>query len=121
MMKRSSLKLGAGLVALMAVGAGGGQAVAQTRGAPSSGTATQLAFELAMAQVATTGDSVPAPAPAPATTSGTGRPKVAIGKDGLVDGGAYIEADQIERTDDDLVMAYGHVEMRYKGKTIRAD
>ena len=120
-MKRSSLKLGAGLVALMAVGAGGSQAVAQTRGAPSSGTATQLAFELAMAQVATTGDSAPAPAPAPATTSGTGRPKVAIGKDGLVDGGAYIEADQIERTDDDLVMAYGHVEMRYKGKTIRAD
>ena len=120
-MKRSSLKLGAGLVALMAVGAGGSQAVAQTRGTASGGgTVTQLAFELAMAQVAGTDAAAPAPAAASEQTAGS-RPKVLIGKDGLADGGAYIEADQIERADNDMVLAYGHVEMRYKGKTIRAD
>lgn len=43
------------------------------------------------------------------------------GSDGLADGAAYIEADQIVTEDDKTLTATGEVEMRHKGTTIRAD
>ncbi len=43
------------------------------------------------------------------------------GADGLLLGGAYIEADNMRELKDKTVIAYGHVQMRYKGKTIFAD
>ncbi len=43
------------------------------------------------------------------------------GPDGLLLGGTYIESDNFRELDDKTVIAYGHVQMRYKGKTIFAD
>src|SRR5690606_30171921 len=43
------------------------------------------------------------------------------GNDGLADGAAYIEADQIRTDEDKTIKATGQVEMRHKGTTVRAD
>ncbi len=43
------------------------------------------------------------------------------GADGLLLGGAYIESDNMRELQDKTVIAYGHAQMRYKGKTIFAD
>ncbi len=150
MMKRYSLKVGAGLISL-AMGAGiVSPVLAQTRlmtvgegaQATAGGTATQLAFELAMtqadthlstgselsfemamAQAALAGNGMPAPvmATAPGQTTRALAGPDGVGPDGLVPGGAYVQADQIETPDSDTVIARGHVEMRYKDRIIRAD
>jgi len=126
-MKRRSLKLGAGLVALATVGAGGSQAMAQSR--PAGTTLTDLAFAMAMMQtLPSNAENTSLPAnltPAPK------RQRIEAGQDGLPDGAAYMEADQIQRSDngtkdtegntDNTVIGYGNVVMRYKDRTIRAD
>lgn len=126
-MKRYPLKLSAGLVSL-AVGAGiGGCAHAQAR--ESAGgrmvTGTQLAFELAMAQAgaaqAGAAQAVAAQTP-PAAALAQPRATATIpGPDGLTEGAAYIQADQLQSTDDDGILARGNVEMRHKERIIRAD
>ncbi|MBW8881047.1 MAG: LPS-assembly protein LptD [Asticcacaulis sp.] len=103
MMKRYSLKLGVGLMSLMAIG--GGAARAQDAAKPDAQAMTPPA--------------VPAPTKPARKATTLGQQKV--GPDGLIEGAAYVEADQIEHTKDDLIIAYGHVEMRHKGKIIRAD
>lgn len=127
MTTRYSLKLGVGLMSLMAFGAG----AASARAAGEGGAATQEAFELAMAgqAVAATGSNAVAAPPATRKSETFGQK---VGPDGLVDGGAYVEADNIE-TDDirdadgnrvgdgGIMHAYGNVLMRYKGNIIRAD
>ncbi|WP_245531394.1 LPS-assembly protein LptD [Asticcacaulis biprosthecium] len=130
-MKRNSIKLGVGLMSLMAIGGGASQARAASDATAAAGTTTltQLSFEMAMAQLAgaklaetqaADAAAVPAdtqPAPRPTATLG----KDTVGPDGLIEGAAYIEADQIAQTEDELIIAYGRVEMRHKGKIIRAD
>lgn len=134
-MKRYTLKLGVALVSLAA--ASSGVACAQSH---EGTTETDKAFQLAMAAY---NDASPATPPIPVTASATAVPIVADGAvaatrpkppvqgpvatattpgpDGLVEGGAYIEADDMHQLADKTVIAIGHVEMRYKGKTIRAD
>ena len=119
MTTRYSLKLGVGLMSLMAAGAAGG-ATAGTW--VESGETGQGAPSLAMA--------TPATQPvAQGRVSQTFGPK---GPDGLVEGGAYVEADHIATEDvrdaqgnkvgdDGIMHAYGNVLMRYKGNIIRAD
>ena len=66
------------------------------------------------------GAARPGSAPKPAKT-GPVASATTPGPDGLLDGGAYIEADNMRQMTDKTVIAYGHVQMRYKGKTIFAD
>ncbi|ESQ84386.1 hypothetical protein AEAC466_08510 [Asticcacaulis sp. AC466] len=131
MKKRYSLKLGAGLVSLMAMGVGsGGQAVAQTESAPAtpSGTGmtgTQMAFELAMAQAASSSvaqNSVSLPSPNTSVPNDSSvRSETVPGTDGLVRDQSYVEADTVTTSDDGLVTAQGNAELRQNGRTIRAD
>ncbi len=111
-MTRNSFKLGVGLVSA-ALGAGqGGHALAQS--------ATDRAFALAMAEYQTA--VPPATATQIATPAATTAPAADVpGPDGLVPGGAYIQADQIVTPSSDVMIATGSVEMRYKDKIIRAD
>ncbi len=126
MKTRNSLKLGVGLVSLVAAGAAG---------AATAGASCQPAVGQAVAPAAADTTSPPPP-PVVATVAPGVRPAARVsqvfGADGLVDGGAYVEADQIE-TDDitcpdgtkarngSIMHAYGNVLMRYKGKIVRAD
>lgn len=141
-------KLGVGLMSLMAIG-GGGSAAAQAASGGKASTLTQLSFELAMAQAV--GEQLAAGATeidpvseiddagletpeieterAPGVqfttpTVGTAKSRAArqkTGTDGLPEGAAFIEADQIAQTDDEKITAYGQVEMRHNGRIIRAD
>ncbi|MGA9657864.1 MAG: LPS assembly protein LptD [Asticcacaulis sp.] len=116
MTKRYKLKLGAGLVSLIAAGAGCGHAMAQARSATvvNNITGTQLSFEMAMAQIAA--------AEAVATVSPpVERTPTTPGKDGLTQDSSYVEADQIKTTEDGNTVADGKVEMRTNDRTIRAD
>ncbi len=122
MTKRKHLKLGAGVISLAALATGyGNPALAQTLGqSTGSRTATQLSFELAMAQsaaatVLNADKQKTAQVQAPVATA------TIPGPDGLTDGAAYVEADHLKSLDKDNMAADGHVEMRYKEKTIRAD
>ena len=130
MNKRYSYKLGLGLMSLVAVGTGAASAHAGTRA--GGGTATQLAFELAMADAGPDTGAAPGGKPA-AARSANGRMSQTLGPDGLANGGAYVEANQIE-TDDvtdasgnkvpdggAVMHAYGDVLLRYQGRIIRAD
>jgi LPS-assembly protein len=165
-MKRYTLKLGVALAAVAAAGTGvtgPGAAWAQTSNDAHGGTATDLSFQLAMAEYK--GDEAAAPAVrdapvlpalappaaldvsagavsalAPVIADGSlgtaprkgvkpvkpaplGPPATATtpGPDGLLLGGAYIESDNMRELKDKTVIAYGHVQMRYKEKTIFAD
>ena len=110
-MKRYSVKLGRGLVSLMALGTALAlPAFGQTAGQDTS--ATQISFALAMAQMTAANTPV-----STRQTASLGVP----GPDGLVEGGAYVEADVLKSPDKDTMVATGHVELRYKGKIIRAD
>ncbi|WP_235080009.1 LPS-assembly protein LptD [Asticcacaulis sp. AC402] len=124
-------------MSLMAIGGGAAQARALSDTPIAGGsTLTQLSFEMAMAQAvdvgvaevgaaelmaATPGDIPPDTQPAQPARPSTNLGKETVGPDGLVEGAAYIEADQIAQTEDELIIAYGRVEMRHKGKIIRAD
>ncbi len=83
---------------------------------------TAAAVSPAIAVVADSAAGAPHPqaAPKPAKT-GPVATATTPGPDGLVDGGAYVEADNVREEQDKTVIAYGHVQMRYKGKTIFAD
>ncbi|CAM3196338.1 LPS-assembly protein LptD [Asticcacaulis taihuensis] len=137
MTKRYSYKLeagriGAGVITLIAMGAGCNHAMAQSQGqaARVAGvTGTQFAFELALAQVAATEITAPAPSPAetrPPYADARPIPKIirtetTPGTDGLTRGTSYLEADQVINSDDDVTTAVGSVELRQNGRTIRAD
>ena len=98
MMKRNSIKLGVGLMSLMAIGGGAAQARASSDTAVAGGsTLTQLSFEMAMAQAAQVEDIPPDTQPAQPARPNTTIGKETVGPDGLVEGAAYIEADQIAR------------------------
>lgn len=132
-MKRYTPKLGAGvgLVSLVALNAALGAPAYAQISAPSESQATDRAFALAMLGTAaadaprddktssepiTARDTFANPAPPPAA------PPPGPGDDGLPEGGAYVQADQIQTTGDNSGMvARGHVEMRYKDRLIRAD
>ncbi|MGN6363751.1 LPS-assembly protein LptD [Asticcacaulis taihuensis] len=137
MTKRYSYKLeigriGAGVITLIAMGAGCSHAMAQSQGqaARVAGvTGTQFAFELALAQVAAADITAPAPLPAetrPPYADARPIPKIirtetTPGTDGLTRGTSYLEADQVINSDDDVTTAVGSVELRQNGRTIRAD
>ncbi len=116
-MRRTSVKLSIGLVSL-AFGAG-------TNGVAQAASATERSFEFAMAQIAAdtpATPSVPAPKAVTASPAGAGQPAPGVpGPDGLVPGAAFIQADQFTTPTDNIIVATGSVEMRYKDKTIRAD
>jgi len=135
MIKRYSYKLeagrlGAGLITLVAMGAGCSHAVAQTQPNGARSTGTQLAFELALAQAAagqvTTQAATSAPETRPPYADARPIPKsvrtdTTPGTDGLTRGASYLEADQVTNGDDDVTIATGRVELRQNGRTIRAD
>ncbi|MEI9905815.1 MAG: hypothetical protein WDN06_19215 [Asticcacaulis sp.] len=125
MTTRYSLKLGVGLMSLMAVAAGAAQARA---------SGEEEAYELALASQAATATAAAAATPVAPAAKGRVSTTVGgkVGPDGLVEGGAYIEADVIGTIDirdsrgkkignDGIMRAYGNVLMRYKGNIIRAD
>jgi LPS-assembly protein len=137
MIKRYSYKLeagrlGAGLITLIAAGAGCNHAMAQAQPKIMAGygmvTGTQMAFELAMAQAAgvqlasqaTTAESRPPYADAKPIPKIV-RTETTPGTDGLTKGTSYLEADQVLNSDDDVTTATGSVELRQNGRTIRAD
>jgi LPS-assembly protein len=132
----------AGLISLVAICAGCGHAAAQTQSPGASGfrTGSQLAFELAMAQVSTSNTDpaavmAAAPADTATATSAEDRPPYAkakplpkiirtdtvAGTDGLVRDQSYVEADQVSNSDDGITTATGSVQLRQNGRTIRAD
>ena len=137
MIKRYSYKLeagrlGAGLITLVALGAGCNHAMAQ--GQPLGGrsgevmTGTQTAFELAMAQAASAqvASQALAAESRPPYADAKPMPKIVRtettpGTDGLTKGTSYLEADKVTNTDDDVITATGSVELRQNGRTIRAD
>ncbi len=140
MIKRYSYKLeagtlGAGLITLIAMGAGCSHAMAQTRPqiARPTGmtTGTQLAFELAIEQAAAAQVASQAPPPVdaearPPYANAKPMPKIVRtettpGTDGLKKGVSYLEADKVTNSDDDVTIATGSVELRQNGRTIRAD
>jgi LPS-assembly protein len=129
-MKRYTTKLGTGvgLVSLVALNAG----LSMPACAQVDETPTGRSFELAMLAADTPRDgyskSDKSDAPITArdtfakpTTAPAASP-TAPGDDGLPEGGAYVQADQIQTVNDsnDMV-AKGHVEMRYKDRLVRAD
>ncbi len=137
MTTRYTLKLGVGLMSLMAATGTAGAAHAGASG--EGGPAGEAAYGLALASQAATpaaSAAVPAAAVAAAAPASNGRQSQTfgqkVGPDGLVEGGAYVEADHIQ-TDDirdadgrkvdnkGILHAYGNVLMRYKGNIIRAD
>ncbi|MDI7774575.1 LPS assembly protein LptD [Asticcacaulis sp. EMRT-3] len=125
-MKRYSLNLSVGLMSLMAVSAAcGGSAVAETVRLPAADhgdhTRMQLSFTLAMADAKASPATPPIVADAPSVAASPPSSPAQPGPDGLVPGGAYIEADQVESLDKNQIVANGSVEMRYKDRTIHAD
>jgi LPS-assembly protein len=128
-MKRYTPKLGTGvsLVSLIALNAGLGlPACAQVDETP-----TGRSFELAMlASDAPREQSSDSKSQAPITARDTfatppappAPPPPAPGDDGLPDGGAFVQSDQLQTSgDSNDFVASGHVEMRYKDRLIRAD
>jgi len=106
--------------------AAGDEAAAAPRSAtaaPAVATGVDAAAEAPAAPspvVPVIADAAAAPRPR-ATQAGPVATATTPGPDGLVDGGAYIEADNMRELNDKTVIGYGHVQMRYKNKTIFAD
>lgn len=121
-MRQQSLKLGVGFIGLMAAGALGAPAAAHTL--ELGATRHNLFFADADERgSADTAPPVPKPelvaqtAPLPAIQT----TKTVSEDDGLGEDGAYITADEVETTEDNVLIARGKVEMRYEGRLIRAD
>ena len=124
-MKRYSSNLSAGLVSFMAMSAacvGGAHAAPLLASAPDGDhTGMQLSFELAMAAAAQTEATDAASQTAKSQTAAKDTQADKPGPDGLLPGGAYVEANQVETLTQDQYVANGDVEMRFKNRTIRAD
>ena len=103
-------RLGAGLITLIAMGAGCNHAVAQS--------ATDQMVSLPVAPTAA--ETRPPYADAKPMVKIV-RTETTPGADGLTKGTSYLEADQLTNSDDDVTTATGSVELRQNGRTIRAD
>jgi LPS-assembly protein len=114
-------KLGAGLITLIAMGAGCNHAMAQiqpqdTPPADMSADA-QLPVGQAMLSPAESRPPYADAKPIPKII----RTETTPGTDGLTRGTSYLEADTVTNSEDDVTTATGSVELRQNGRTIRAD
>ena len=103
-------RIGAGLITLIAMGAGCNHAMAQS-------TANQM---ISLPAAPTAAETRPPYADAKPMAKIV-RTETTPGADGLTKGTSYLEADQLTNSDDDVTTATGSVELRQNGRTIRAD
>ncbi len=119
--KLEASRLGAGLITLIAMGAGCSHAMAQSQtqdDRPADATAgTQLPLVQAVAIPAESRPPYADARPVPKII----RTETTPGTDGLTRGTSYLEADKVINSDDDVTTATGSVELRQNGRTIRAD
>ena len=111
-------RIGAGVMTLIAMGAGCNHAMAQAEQQTTTSSDQEVSIPMPVLQSpAETRPPYADARPIPKIV----RTETTPGTDGLTRGTSYLEADQVINSDDDVTTAVGSVELRQNGRTIRAD